>query len=162
MKLSIALLMILVSSCASSHQTGTITTRHGHSISFDGTWFTVVDISYEEAWRRVLRTLEWHEWPVEKQVEESGTVAAETVNVGISKDTYACEKRSNLVDLRCQLTVHVRPLSKNQVKIHVAARLEGKVFYPEYGGFTEREVWRACESTGKIESEFFDTFLSRP
>ncbi len=161
MKLFIALLVILVSSCASSHQAGTITTRRGHSIAFDGTWFAVVDISYEEAWSRVLRTLEWHEWPVERQVEESGTITTETVNVGVYRDKYACQKWSNVVALRCQLTVHVGPLSENRMKIQITATLEGKVFYPRAGGFTEREVWRVCESTGTIESEFLDTFLTR-
>ena len=161
MKLFVALLLILVSSCASSHRTDTITTKRGHSISFDGTWFAVVDISYQEAWRRVLRTLELRQWPVEQQVEESGTIRTETVNVGVYRDKYACQKWSNVGALRCQLTVHVGPLSENQMKIQVVARLEGKVFYPRAGGFTELEVWRVCESTGKIESEFFDTFLSR-
>ena len=161
MKLSIALLVILVSSCASSHQAGTITTRRGHSIAFDGTWYAVVDVSYEEAWNRVLRTLEWHEWPVERQVEESGTITTATVNVGVYRDKYACQKWSNVVALRCQLTVHIGPLSENRIKIQVTSRLEGKVFYPRAGGFTEREVWRVCESTGTIESEFFDTFLTR-
>jgi hypothetical protein len=161
MKLTIALLVILASSCASSNQTGTITTRRGHDISFDGTWFAVVDVSYEEAWERVLRTLEWREWPVERQVEESGTITTAPVNVGVYSDKYACQKWSNVVALRCQLTVHVGPLSENRMKIQVTARLEGKVVDPRAGGFTEREVWRVCESTGKIESEFFDTFLSR-
>ncbi|MFQ5510671.1 MAG: hypothetical protein ACE5EO_02375 [Candidatus Krumholzibacteriia bacterium] len=138
-----------------------MTTRRGHTISFDGTWFAVLDMSYEDAWSRVLRTLDWHEWPVESQVEESGTITTATVNVGVYRDKYACQKWSNVTALRCQLTVHVGPLPGNRMKIRVTARLEGKVFYPRGGGFTDREVWRICESTGKIESEFFDTFLSR-
>ena len=163
MKLFIVLLVVLIPSCTPSHRTEMITTRHGHSISFDGAygaWFTVVDISYEEAWRLALQALAWHDWPVEKLVHESGAITTGIVNVGVHRDKHACQRWPNVVDVRCQLKVHISPLSASQTKIRVTAKLEAKGVISE-NVFREREVWRECESSGKIESEFLDTFLGR-
>lgn len=160
MKLFIVLLVVLIPSCTPSHRTEM--TTHGHSISFDDAydaWVTVVDISYEEAWGLALQALAWQDWPVEKLLHESGAIMTGIVNVGVHRDRDACQGL-DVADVRCQLKVHISPLSANQTRIRVTAELTAKVIISE-NIFREREVWKECESSGKIESEFLDTFLGR-
>lgn len=157
--------VLIASSCAKSSKPDDVVSDRGYPISFDETFYVVVETSFDDAWARARAALEDLGWPIDTESETSGMVTTDVVEMGTNRDRYACRQwtgsRTRLDVLRCKLIVQVTPSDETAIRVRARADIEGRYVYWTSRGDERVGGWWQCTSTGEIESEFFDAFLAR-
>jgi hypothetical protein len=161
----ILVILILASSCSKSANPDKIMSDYGNAFLFDETYYINIEISYEDAWFNILFALEDFEWPIEYESQTSGTIKTEMTDIGTNKDRYACrdfmDSRTRVDAMTCRLCVQVARVDELVTRIRIQADIRGRYVYGTSRGDEHVGGWWTCTSTGKIEGEIFDSFLSR-
>jgi hypothetical protein len=109
--------------------------------------------------------------------EASLAVTTAYVAIGTNDDAGACylsgagfsqfkrpDTQAVLTEMRCRLIIRLAPSGEATTQVRALAEVQGKFNVRDLretgreGSITE---WLGCESTGEIEREFFDSFLTR-
>ena len=157
--------LVLASSCSKSANPDKIVSDHGYPFLFDETYYVDVEIPYEDAWVNIFFALEDFEWPIEYESKTTGTITTETVDIGTNRDRYACrqylDSRTRVDAMTCQLRVQVSRVDEVVTRVRILADIRGRYVYLTSRGDEKVGGWWQCSSTGEIEGEIFDSFLSR-
>ncbi len=161
----ILVIVFLASSCSKSANPDKVMSDYGNAFLFDETYYINIEIPYEDAWFNVLFALEDFDWPIEYESQTSGTITTEMTNIGTNKDRYACrdfmDSRTRVDAMTCQLRVQVTRVDEHVTRIRILADIRGRYVYATSMGDEHVGGWWKCTSTGEIEGEIFDSFLSR-
>ncbi len=161
----ILLVLIVASSCSKSANPDNVLTDHGYTFLYDEVFYVDIEISYEDAWFNILYALEDYEWPIEYDSQTSGTITTELTDIGTNRDRYACrnylDSRTRVDAMACKLRVQVSPVNEIVTRIRIQAEIRGRYVYVSSRGDERVGGWWECTSTGEIEGEIFDSFLSR-
>lgn len=179
---AILLTLCLFISCTGARKPGA--SKRGYTVSFDHAWYVIVEIPIEEAWGNALYSLQAQAWPVEVEDRASLTITTKHVTFGPRGDVGSCDvprarfspfqttgTRLELMEVRCRLNVRLTRLGENETKINTLAEVEknyaviedkhAQDYKQDRDNRGVRTGWQPCESTGEIEMEFFDAFLTR-
>lgn len=161
----ILVILVVASSCSKTATPDNVVTDHGYTFLFDETYYVDVEIPYKDAWFNILYALEDYEWPIEYDSELSGTITTEQTDIGTNRDRYACrqymDSRTRVDAMTCRLRVQVSPVDEIVTRIRIQAEIQGRYVYVTSRGDEKVGGWWKCTSTGEIEGEIFDSFLSR-
>ena len=165
-RLAVALVcLLLVSSCTRSSKRDEVVSDRGYAISADDAFYVIVEAPHEDAWMNVLLALEDLGWPIDTETDASGFITTEVVEMGTNRDRYACREwpgsRTRVDLLRSKLVVHIESVSDTVTRVRAFTNIEGRYVYWNSLGEERVGGWWQCTSTGEIESELFDAFLTR-
>lgn len=164
-------------SCTAARKPDTEVTDRGHTVSVEKDWYIVAEVPFDEAWAATISALQAEQWPGETEDRVTLTVTTGYMAIGTNAKAGTCtvsgarfspfqssETQLTPTEMRCRLVVHMTPSGEAATKVSALAEVQVKFAIQEArqsgreGSSTE---WLDCDSTGEIEREFFDGFLSR-
>ena len=161
----ILVILGLLLSCSNSADPDRIMSDRGNPYLFDETYFIDVEVPYEDAWFNLLYSIEELAWPIEYESKTAGTITTGTLDIGTNRDRYACrqwlDSRTRVDKMTCKLQIQVAPGDNGVTRIRIQAEIRGRYVYVSSRGDERVGGWWLCTSTGEVEGEIFDSFLSR-
>jgi len=154
-------------------------TDRGYTVSFDENWYVTVEVPFEEAWGTAISALHDQQFSVETQDRTSLTIRTQfstgrgattgCVPPGTMFSPFKTSQMQwQITDIRCRLIVRPVPSGETTTKVDVLAKVQAKfALWERTSAQYSRQGqsgtdWLDCESSsGQIEKQFFDAFLTR-
>ncbi len=165
-RIAVALVAVVaLSSCTKLLKSNEFVSDRGYKIAFDKSYYVEVELPFDDVWATLHVVLPELGWTVATDIETSGTIATEEATIGTNRDRYACREwpgsATRVDEMRCKIAIHVRRESDTVTRVEALADISGRYVYLSSTGEEKVGGWWQCNSTGAIESELFDAFLTR-